>query len=256
MKVRLHPRIPQTPYHTRMKPQRVLILAATWAEIWKTTRVMDLTREQGYSHGRFAGCDVLTLVTGMGERRMTERLRKHLDEASETYDWLLHAGFSGALRPTLHVGDLVLPGALLRTAGGRLDVAGGDAAQTLVTTDEIITSPQHKRQLFEQTQADAVDMESFAVARLAAEAGLAYTAVRAISDDAATALPAAAADWITDDGLPRIKAPVVWALTGWGRLGRLRQLAKDSGVAANALAKVLPDMVRSWADSQVKEPGA
>ena len=58
MKVRLHPRIPQTPYHTRMKPQRVLILAATWAEIWKTTRVMDLTREQGYSHGRFAGCDV------------------------------------------------------------------------------------------------------------------------------------------------------------------------------------------------------
>lgn len=110
-------------------------------------------------------------------------------------------GVAGGLSPGLAIGDLVIPehvqrGDRVYPADARLrerlaerftiPVHGG----TLITTDEVIRTPEKKSALHLTHGAVAVDMESAAIAEAAAAHGIAFVAVRAISDAAGDALPA------------------------------------------------------------------
>ena len=85
--------------------------------------------------------------------------------------------------------DVLSQGLAMRIEGGA--IAG---------VDRPLVRPDEKLALFAQTRAKAADMESHVVARAAAEAGVPFVVIRAISDPSNRALPRAAVVGITEEG--------------------------------------------------------
>ncbi len=113
------------------------------------------------------------------------------------------------------------------------------------------SSPADKEIAFRQSAAAAVDLESFAVARVAARHGLPFLAVRAIADTALDSLPRSlmvAAAATTDVNMGRLLGALVRApadLPGTIRLARryavasraLKVVARSGALAAFELRR-------------------
>ena len=97
------------------------------------------------------------------------------------------AGFAGALDPELKVGDVFFPERVIN-AGDGSSIALNDGKGILVSFGAVANSDQ-KRKLRDSFGAQAVDMEAAAVLRAAEAHGIAFGAVKAISDDSEFDLP-------------------------------------------------------------------
>lgn len=118
---------------------------------------------------------------------------------------LMTFGLAGGLDPALGAGSVILPSQLISRDGAhfticrawreRVAAAIGSsravAGGTLLTNAVALRSVDEKAAAFRDTGAAAVDMESVAVAEVAAVHELEFIAVRVIVDTAADALPAA-----------------------------------------------------------------
>jgi adenosylhomocysteine nucleosidase len=128
---------------------------------------------------------------------------------------LLSIGLAGGLDPALKPGDVILSSTVIAPDGAKVpaDAAWRDrvAAEleqnaipfrigAIAGLDELVRRAETKRALRSSTGALAVDMESHAVMRIAAAAGLPFLAVRVIADGAADELPRAAKSALTEDG--------------------------------------------------------
>jgi adenosylhomocysteine nucleosidase len=116
---------------------------------------------------------------------------------------LMTFGLAGGLDPTLKAGSILLPSLLISRDGARLitcaswrerlTAALGPSRTvtdgTLLTSAYAIETPADKAAAFRDTGAAAVDMESVAVAQVAATHQLPFIAVRVIVDTATDALP-------------------------------------------------------------------
>jgi hopanoid-associated phosphorylase len=125
---------------------------------------------------------------------------------------LVSFGVAGALHPDLKPGDLVLPDAIL--AGGQfaIDIVWRDQLQNLLPSNitvvngilassaEPLTDSEMKLDLAQVTGACAVDMESGAVAAVAAMARIPFLAVRAIIDPLQFSPPRVLLDAVRPDG--------------------------------------------------------
>jgi adenosylhomocysteine nucleosidase len=159
---------------------------------------------------------------------------------------LLSWGVAGALDPDLASGTAVLPTEVLRQGRrfatsrlwrerlrsalqGHVRVVAG----ALLTSDVAVAAVALKASLFRDTQAVAVDMESAAVAEVAADHGLPFVALRVILDTARDSLP----ESVLRD-FARAARPPLWSLlcapADWGRLLRL---AAQYRVARRALSE-------------------
>jgi adenosylhomocysteine nucleosidase len=127
---------------------------------------------------------------------------------------LLSFGLAGGLDPALRPGDVVVAAEVIEN-GRRIavDVAlarrFGTPAGTVLAATRAVTTVADKAVPFAATGALAVDLESGAVARVAARHALPFAVVRAICDPAGRALPAAA----------------LMAMDAWGAIRPLRLLA-------------------------------
>jgi adenosylhomocysteine nucleosidase len=116
---------------------------------------------------------------------------------------LLSFGFAGGLDPALDAGTVVCPAEVVSGSGARF-AASTDwrerlraataarrplVAGALLTRAAPIDSVADKALAFRETGAVAVDMESLAVAEVAAAFGLPFIALRVIVDTATDALP-------------------------------------------------------------------
>ncbi len=107
---------------------------------------------------------------------------------------LLSFGLCGALDPALRPGALLVPQTVLdgpaRHAADPALAArfGGPTPHLLLAGETIAATAAEKRRLREATGADAIDLESGAVARI----GLPFAVVRAVCDPADQDLPPAA----------------------------------------------------------------
>ena len=133
---------------------------------------------------------------------------------------LMTFGMAGGLDPALEPGNVVLPRELIAADGVRYAACRGWREQVadsiralravsegnLLTSDRAIEKPADKAAAFRSTGAAAVDMESAAVAEVAARHNLPFIAVRVIVDTAADVLP---------------RAVVAASIAGRVRFGRL-----------------------------------
>jgi adenosylhomocysteine nucleosidase len=144
----------------------------------------------------------LLAVSGMGSILASAAARRLVDAGALA---LLSFGFAGGLDPTLSAGSVVLPTEIISGDGARFltveewreQLRLAIAKQRPVTTGKLLSSRQpigsvaDKARAFRETGAAAVDMESLAVAEVAAAHRVPFVAVRVIVDTAADALPRA-----------------------------------------------------------------
>jgi adenosylhomocysteine nucleosidase len=145
----------------------------------------------------------LLIVSGVGPTAAGQGARRL---AAAGVKALVSWGMAGGLDPTLAAGTVVLPGEVISPEGSlfhtprdwRERVSAAIAARhpvcigRLLTCREALGSTADKALAFRRTAAVAVDMESSAVAEVAASHRLPFLAVRAIVDTAADAVPRAA----------------------------------------------------------------
>jgi len=132
---------------------------------------------------------------------------------------LILLGMSGGIRSDLRTGDIIVADSVIDTAGkGAFSCWKTDpsavafAHRILLETDlsccrgaiatagAPVIKAEAKKDLFAQTRALAVDMESAAVARAADEAGLSFFILRAVCDGPDTDLPAEITHCFDDEG--------------------------------------------------------
>lgn len=160
---------------------------------------------------------------------------------------LLSWGLAGGLARGLEPGSLVIGSEVIDEDGRRwpLKVPPDRWGRPLLGARAVVASAGEKARLRAESHADSVDLESLAVARIAAEADIPAMAVRAVADPAGRSLPAFLSGAISPDGRPRpgqvlaglllspASAATLWRLRGEaGRgLGTLRRFA-DSDLGA------------------------
>ncbi len=166
---------------------------------------------------------------------------------------LLSAGLAGGLDPALAPGDAVLAETVIAPDGTRYraDAAALEAAvRTLAGdartrtglvagVDAPVTSPAAKHRLHDASGALCVDMESHAVAMVAAsEADVPFLALRVIADPAHQTIPTAALAGMRADGTMR-PWPVVRAMLSAPHLvPDLMRLSRQSRAARRRLGRL------------------
>jgi adenosylhomocysteine nucleosidase len=216
----------------------VLVVVGLDIELRSVARALRSPRRGSRVRGRLGGADAVALAIGLGggARRALAEERPRL---------VVSCGFSGALDDALAPGDLVLATSVRDETGETIaaDASLLRAAQEalprarqgeLLCTTSVATSEQEKR-AFTRPGTLAIDMESYPVARAAAELGVPWLAVRAIVDPLASSLPP-----FTAEPRPSYLWPAVrYALSGPGASLELVRLARRARKARGALEAAL-----------------
>ena len=144
--------------------------------------------------GRLHGKMVVVIHTGVG--KMICRQRMEVMFRREKFQWLISAGFAGALEPELRVGHLLIgenyssPN-LLALHQKELTVDGTFLGK-LATVPRMIESVAQRETLNKRTGAAAVDMETEIIAEICHAHDVPMLSVRAISDTSVEPFPAPA----------------------------------------------------------------
>ena len=177
------------------------------------------------------------LVTGMGARNAERGFREALDVGPHP-DWVITAGFAGGLDPAWRPGDVGFDADPGHPLAGRL-VRAGARPWRFHCADRVATTVAEKSALRAATGADAVEMESGVIRRLAAARGIPSATVRVISDAADAPLPLDFNALMTPDmrlSLPRLLGRLV---VGPGKIPELIRFGRQTSRAAGRLAEVL-----------------
>ncbi len=185
-----------------------------------------------------AGCRII--AAGMGADAATRGAEKLV--ASQRLSALISAGYAGGLVAPALPGTIVVD-----TADSRLSACLPPAARgRIVDATGMVKTPDERARLAAQTGAIAVDMESAAIAQIAARHGLPFAAVRAITDGPDSHL---LLDWDRyrdREGRLRTGAAVLGALRTPGGVAEMRLLWYASKKASRALALYLGDFLERW----------
>ncbi|NLX54600.1 MAG: hypothetical protein GXY58_05765 [Planctomycetaceae bacterium] len=148
--------------------------------------------------GELDGRRVLIAESGVGQqaaRRATEDLIKiHRPQ------WVVAAGFAGALVPALKYGHILMADSIVDSARRRLDVGFRIAPQVtaanpslhvgrLLSVDQLVRQRADKERLAAEFDAVACDMETMAIAHVCRERQVRFLAVRIITDGLDDRLP-------------------------------------------------------------------
>lgn len=188
-------------------------------------------------------------LSGIGPERARRAAEDLLSAGAKA---LISWGVAGGLAPHLESGVLLLPEqvrllsgeqygtdpywlqSLLEQLEGKLPLSNAP----LQHTETILSSPEEKTRLYRQTGCVAVDMESAAVGKAAASAGVPFLVIRAIADPAPTALPPSALKALNSQGQLQLFALLANLLKRpWEALD-LWQLARHFQAARTTLRAV------------------
>ncbi len=170
---------------------------------------------------------------------------------------LVSWGLAGGLHPDARTGVVVLPRSLVASGQSPVAVSADWHERVaallapgiawldgpLAGVEAPVITPAAKAQLAVTLEADAVDMESNAVARVAQASGLPFLAVRVVVDGPADPLPAAASSLVSPAGNVRFLAAALAALRSKDNRRSLRELGRRSAIAHNVLRQVAGRLV-------------
>lgn len=226
---------------------RIGIITAMPTEVWPLVRGW---RRKTQSHaGRnfrfFESADAVVLPGGIGHdagRRAAEAVI-----ARYRPELLIATGLAGGLKPEWNLGRTLVAAEVIDSATGRrFRTEGGKG---VVVSSRIIAGVAEKRRLAAMfPDADVVDMEGAAVAEVAAEQGVPFLAIKAVSDNLQFDLPPLN-QFVTAEGRFEILKFTLWAAfrPQWWR--KIMQLKVISDQGARALAGLLNSIIHSKAPS-------
>ena len=188
------------------------------------------------------GSGVVVLAGGGHPTRLTGLIE---DAIHGGVSALISFGIAGGLEPGLTPGSIIIAGAILDGATRFTADAAWVAnliralpharVAEIAGVDEAVCDVLSKAELRARTGAQAVDMESHIVGRLATRHRLPFTALRVVSDPAERALPPAALAGMRPDGSTDIGAVLLSLGREPRQLPRLIRTALDFRVALDAL---------------------
>jgi adenosylhomocysteine nucleosidase len=227
---------------------KIVFVAAMEREV--ALLVKNWTRIQHNHEGRaftfFEHSDFVCVCGGIG----VEAARRATQAAIALYhpSLIQSVGFAGALDATLRIGDIFTPSIVLDARdGSRYQLSSGKG--TLLTFMEVASASQ-KAKLNSAYTAQAVDMEAAAVASAASLHGIAFAAVKVISDEADFEIPGTS-QFIDPAGQFRTANFVYhMALRPW-LWKSVATLAANSQKAAKALAKYLQQTSSNLTDAPI-----
>ena len=126
---------------------------------------------------------------------------------------------------------------------------------TLASVARPLFNSEEKRVLGRTLNALAVDMESAAVARVAAEHGRAFFALRAISDTVDENLPSEVSDFLDETGEVRSGKVLKFAFHGPKNVRELWKLKRHSDQAALALQGAWKAVLPAFLETARAMPG-
>ena len=206
-----------------------------------------------------AAARVDILLTGMGKANAAQSIRAAL--AASRPSLVITSGCAGGLNPQLVTGDVVFEmnsgssrGNEAQTQTGNQSepphvgcyeklIAAGAREGKFHCADRVATTAAEKSALWQQTGADAVEMESQIIRDICREQNIPSATVRVILDQAGEDLPLDFNALMTPDmkldggklALTILKSP--------GKIGSLLRLQRQTRLAAAKLAQVLASLV-------------
>lgn len=161
---------------------------------------------------------------------------------------LISFGVAGGLAPDLRPGDCIVASAIVDSHQLRptdpawsrklSEMVPGARYAPIAGVNAILSSPSAKRNLFLQTGAAAVDMESHLVGRLAAVQGLTFATLRVIIDPADRVVPAAAQVAMSRSGGTNLMLMLCELIRRPSQLVALLRIVRDAYVAHCALLRL------------------
>ncbi len=188
--------------------------------------------------------EIEVLHTGVGEKVCRERVEKFLK--NQQFEFLISAGFAGALNDQLHPGDLLLARNFStvdlteRQSFSSLPIHQAD----LLTLPALIDSSKERNEIARSTGAAAVDMETEFIARACAERGIPLLSLRVITDTPREPFPAPP-KVLFDIERQRTHLPKLarFLLAHPNKIPRLiefaRRIARARKILANALVEIV-----------------
>lgn len=172
--------------------------------------------------------------------------------ASEGCGALVSFGIAGGLEPSLNPGTVVIAASVVGEGSSRfqcdptwrrrLIVVLGSQVSVIESdvfgSDQPVLLSRQKRHLNETTGAGAVDMESLAIARVAAEQEIPFLTVRAIADPSSLDLPSWVPGLVGPDGRPRLWPVIRGVVAHPFQVPILFRLSSDSEKAFASLRRV------------------
>jgi adenosylhomocysteine nucleosidase len=198
--------------------------------------------------GNLHGKSIVVIHTGVGKKVSREKMEIILRR--ERFEYLISAGFAGALEKDLQVGHLVVaenfssPRLLNSPKLGLADE--GTFLGKLLTVSGMIESVAERESLNKKTGAAAVDMETETIAEVCAAHDLPILSLRAISDTAAESFPVPA-DVLYDMAKQKtdFRRLGSYLLTHPSAFAPLNAFRKRVAVARKALADALNTILRA-----------
>ncbi len=197
--------------------------------------------------GRIDDRTIEVLHTGVGEKVCRQRVRKFLQD--QQFDYLISAGFAGALSDQLQVGDLLLGQNFLtvdlsetRSFLSNLPIH----IANLFTAPALIDSNEERSKIAHTSGAAAVDMETEFIARACAEHDIPLLSLRVISDTPREPFPIPTKVLFDiKQQRTRILKLATFLLAHPNRLPRLIKFARSIVQARKTLANALVTVLRS-----------
>jgi hopanoid-associated phosphorylase len=190
------------------------------------------------------GAGIKTIVGG----GRSDLLRARLDAVlGDNPRGVISIGIAGGLSPALKTGDCVVASRIV--AGNEsipTDTAWSESLMralpdavlaVLAGASAIVRTQEAKAALHRATGAYAVDMESHVAARFAADRGIAFAALRIVSDDASRTLPPAVLSALKPDGGVALGSVLRSLAANPAQIPALMQAGRDSGRAFAALLR-------------------
>jgi adenosylhomocysteine nucleosidase len=198
--------------------------------------------------GRLHGKSVAVIHTGVGRKTCCERMEVLLRR--EQFEYVISAGFAGALEKGLCIGNLLVSEnysspQLLRSP--QLNLADdGVFLGKLLTVSGVIESSAEREQLATKSGAAAVDMETEFIADACADHHLPLLSLRAISDTVSEPFPAPANVLFDVEKQQTDFARLAFFLvTHPGAFARLKAFRERIALARKALTRTLDAILRA-----------
>jgi nucleoside phosphorylase len=184
--------------------------------------------------------------TGAGENICSERIGKFLE--NQQFDFLISAGFAGALNHEVQVNDLLVAKNFSTVDLKHASLSNVSIyAANMVTVPALVDSGEERERIGREAQASAVDMETEFIARACAAHGIALLSLRVITDTPTQPFPAPPSVLFDiQQQRTHVASLATFFLTHPRRIPGLiqfaRRVARARKTLSNALVRIVPDL--------------